>query len=95
MTLAWIIFGSVHLLITSALTVSYIRNERKNVFMWRRLTRWGRLRCYCTAVLIATFAIILGIIVAVLYYIIPPAPAGALRKAQDLARRVDARLTPS
>ncbi|MEK7516736.1 MAG: hypothetical protein AAB562_04020 [Patescibacteria group bacterium] len=95
MTLALIIFGSVHLLITSALTVSYVRNERKNVFVWRRLTRWGRIRHYCTAVLMATFAIILGIIVAVLCIIIPPAPAGTLRKAQDVALHIDERLTPS
>jgi hypothetical protein len=95
MTLAWITFGSVHLLVTSALTVSYIRNEQKNVFMWRQLTRWGRLRCYCTAVFIANFAIIFAIAVAVLCIIIPPAPAGTLRKAQAVARRVDERLTPS
>lgn len=95
MELAFIIFAAVHSALTAALTIVYVRNERKNVFVWRRLTSWGRLRRYCIAMLIATFAIVLVLAVVVLCIFVPPAPAGILRKAQDLAGRVDARLTPS
>jgi len=95
MALAGIIFASVHLLLTVALTIVYIRNERKNKFIWRRLTPCGRVRKYFLAVFLANFAILIALAVLIFSIILPPAPRGLMSKVQNFVRRTDERLTPS
>ena len=95
MKLAFVIFAGVHGALTAALTIAYVRNERKNVFVWRQLTGWGRMRRYAVAFFFANFALVLALAVVCFSIILPPAPRGPVRKVQDLVQRADARFTPS
>ena len=94
MTLAYIILAFVWAAITAALATRYVQNEKKNKFVWRRLTRWGRARRYALAVFFGSASILLAVLVAIFYVLVPPAPQGFVRKAQDFAARVDDRFSP-
>lgn len=94
MMLVWVIVGAVLLMLTAGLAVRHIQNEKKNVFLWRRRTFWGRMRQYVLAVLLASAAIVLALIVAVFCLLIPLAPGGLVRKVQNFAGYVDDHFSP-
>lgn len=95
MTLAWIILALAGLLLTIALAIVYIRNERKNKFMWRRLTPWGKVQKHCMAVLLASLALVIALSVAIFSIILPPYSRGFVSRVQNFVRRTDERFTPS
>ena len=95
MELAFFIFVGVHNALAAALTAIYVRNERKRVFVWRRLTGWGRARRYGIAFLLANFALVLALAVVIFSIVLPPTPSGFVSRVQELVRRTDARFIPS